>query len=95
MHKRIGTLRGLKYAKYASVNKRVRSLEESGYVEKTGVKKTRAGFESSIYELSAKAYLAMFLDSISLENLLAKVNETTASAILGALASAIKSVSDE
>jgi hypothetical protein len=56
--------------------------------EKAAIKKTKAGLETSVYELCAKAYLAILLNSINLEDLLARVNEATASAILGAIASA-------
>jgi DNA-binding Lrp family transcriptional regulator len=94
IHKEVKAQKRLKYVRYASVNKRVRALEESGYIRKIGIKKTKAGFEASIYELCAKAYLAILLNSVNLEDLLARVNEASASAILGALASARESVSE-
>jgi len=72
----------LKHVRYATVNKRVRILEETGYINKTGKKKTKAGFEASTYELTAKTYLAILLDSINLEDILKLVNEATAQAIL-------------
>ena len=68
--------------RYASVNKRVRSLEKSGYVRKKGSKKTAMGIEVAIYELTEKAQLAMLLDSIGLEELFTKLDEASASAIL-------------
>jgi len=85
IHKEVKARRGLRRTRYASVNKRVRSLEESGYIKKIGVKRTRAGFKASIYELNARAYLAILLDSISLEVFLKRVNEATAQTILGAI----------
>jgi hypothetical protein len=94
IHKQAKTQRRLRYTRYASVNKRVRNLEESGYVSKAAIKETRAGFEVSLYELRIKAYLAMMLDSINLEGLLNRVNETTASAILGILTDGRGSDSD-
>lgn len=68
---------------YASVNKRVRSLKESGYIKSRGVKKTKAGFKTSIYELTVRAYLVMLLDSIDFEKLVMEADETIALAILG------------
>jgi len=65
---------------YASVNKRIRSLEESGCV-----KKTKAGFEASIYEPTARAYMVILLNSINLDELVMRVDEDTASAILAAI----------
>ena len=93
IHKELKAQKELRHIRYASVNKRVRSLEESGYVKKIGVKKTKAGFKASIYELSARAYLAILLNSINLEDLLMRVDEATASAILGVLTSAREFVS--
>jgi hypothetical protein len=60
----------------------------SGYINKIGIKKTKAGFEASIYELSARAYLAIVLNSINLEDSLMRVDGATASTILGVLISA-------
>lgn len=87
LHKEVKAQKGLKYIRYASVNKRVRSLEESGYVKKIGVKKTKAGFKASIYELTARAYLAMLLNFINLNDLLMKTDEANASAILATIMS--------
>jgi DNA-binding Lrp family transcriptional regulator len=83
IHRELKTRRGLRHVRYASVNKRVRSLEESGYVKKIGAKKTKAGFKASIYELTARAYLAILLNSINLDKLVMRADEATASAILG------------
>ena len=85
IHKQVKVQRKLRHARYASVNKRVRSLEKLGYIKKTGVKRTTAGFKASIYELTTKAYLAILLNSINLEDLLKRVDEATASAILATI----------
>ena len=86
IYKEVKTRRQFRRTRYASVNKRVRSLEEAGYVRKIGVKITKAGFKASIYELTARAYLAMRLDSINPEDLLMHVDEATALTILGLIA---------
>ena len=83
IHKQVKTRRRLRHVRYASVNKRVRNLEKSGYIKKTGVKKTKVGFKASIYELTARAYLAILLNSINLDELVMRTDEATASAILG------------
>ena len=87
IHKELKAQKGLRYIRYATVNKRVRLLKESGYINKIGVKKTKAGSEASIYELTARAYLAMLLNFINLDDLLMKVDEATASEILAAIMS--------
>jgi DNA-binding PadR family transcriptional regulator len=85
LYKEVRARRRLRRTRYASVNKRVKSLEKSGYIKKIGVKRTKAGFKASIYELNSRAYLAILLDSIKLEDLLTRVDEATASAILATI----------
>ena len=85
IHKEVKARRGLRRTRYATVNKRVRSLEELRYVKRIGVKKTKAGFKAYIYELTARAYLAILLNSINLNELVMRADEATASAILAAV----------
>ena len=82
IHKEAKTQRNLRHVRYATINKRVRTLQESGYIKRTGKKKTKAGFKASVYELTARAYLAILLNSINLDKLVTQVDETTASTIL-------------
>ena len=85
IHKEVKAQRGLRQTRYANVNKRVRALEESGYIKKIGIKKTKAGFEASIYELNVKGYLAIFLNQINLDDFLKRVDDAAALTILGAI----------
>lgn len=85
IHKEVKNRKRLRHLRYATVNKRVRSLKESGYIKKTGVKKTKAGFQASIYQLSARAYLAILFNSIKLDELVMRVDETTAQTILATI----------
>lgn len=82
IHKIVKTQKKLKHIRYASLNKRVRSLEKSGYIKKFGVKKTKAGFKAALYELTTRAYLATLLNSINLNQLVKQTDETTATIIL-------------
>lgn len=82
MFKMIRTQKGFRHIRYSSVNRRVRLLEKSSYIRKIGTKKTRAGFEAALYELTLRTYMAMFFNSIDLEDLLLKMNENTAVVIL-------------
>jgi DNA-binding Lrp family transcriptional regulator len=90
IHKELKAQKALRYIRYATVNKRIRLLKESGYINKIGVKKTKAGFQASVYELTARAYLAMLLNLINLDDLLMKVDEATASEILVAIMSSAR-----
>jgi hypothetical protein len=85
IYKEVRARRRLRRTRYATVNKRVRSLEKSGYIMKIGLKKTKAGFRVAIYELTIKAYLAILLNSINLEDLLKRVDVSTASVILATI----------
>ena len=83
IHKTVKTQRRLRHIRYPSVNRRVRSLEETGYIKKIGVKKTKTGSQAIIYDLAARAYLAMLLNSINLDKLVMQVDEVAALIILG------------
>ena len=85
IHKEVKTRRRLRHVRYATVNKRVRTLEKSRYIKKIGSKKTKAGFKASIYEVTARAYLAILLNSVNVEDMLKRLDEATASAILAAI----------
>lgn len=82
--------RGFKRPRYASVNKRIRNLEELGYVTKAASKETKAGFEASLYELRVAAHLALVINSIDLSSLLPQMSESIGLTILGALMDAVK-----
>ena len=88
-HKQVRVQKGLKDIRYASMNKRIRTLERSSYIGRVGTKKTKAGFEASIYELNAKGFLALLFDQISLDDLILRMDEATAQTILGAVSYAV------
>jgi peptidoglycan hydrolase CwlO-like protein len=68
------------------MNKRVRALQQQGYVREVNVRGTRAGFEATEYELTTRGYLALMLDSVNLEDLLSRMDDDVASEILAAVA---------
>lgn len=82
IHKKLKAQKRLRHIRYASTNKRVRSLEEQGYVSRIGAKETKAGFQASLYELTAKAYLATHLNLISLDELLVQLDNASAMTLL-------------
>ncbi len=85
IHKRLRTMRGLRCTHYGNVNKRVRALQQLGYVKEVNIKSTKAGFEATEYELTARAYLALMLASIKPEDLLNRIDEDAALEILAAM----------
>jgi predicted transcriptional regulator len=89
----VKTRRRLRHVRYASVNKRVRSLEESGYIKKVSVKKTKAGFKAFIYELTARACLAVLLSQMNLDRFIEEAEDDAVLSALAALSSAVKLLS--
>ncbi|MCJ7760766.1 hypothetical protein MUP59_06445 [Candidatus Bathyarchaeota archaeon] len=85
IHKRLRTMRGLRCTHYGNVNKRVRALQQLGYVKEVNIKSTKAGFEATEYEITARAYLALMLASIKPEDLLNRIDEDAALEILAAM----------
>jgi len=85
--KEVRALRHLKHTKYTNVNRRVRALESSGYLERAGTRETQAGFKATLYQLSTKGYLALMLTQINIETILQKADKTTILNLLAALTS--------
>jgi DNA-binding PadR family transcriptional regulator len=89
--KSVARIRGLKHTSYSTVNKRVRSLEESGYLTKVAVKEMPGGI-ANYYALTPRAYLAAYFNAINIENLLARIDLDSALSVfaefVGALGSA-------
>jgi len=70
--RKLRTQRDFAYIPYNTANRRVRALEEHGYIEKIGERKTKTGFVAKLYQLTARAYLAMLLDRTNLHDFLEK-----------------------
>ena len=85
--KEVRTQKGLKQTKYTNVNRRIRNLEQSGYMIKAGAKKTQAGFQAALYQLTPRVYLAILLNQINLNNFTLAAGEDTIIATLAALMS--------
>ena len=90
IRKQLKNLKGFRKVRYATVNKRVRTLQEKGYLKKAGVKKTKAGTEATIYEPTTKAYLAVLLNQIKLNQFLEEAEEEALLLILATILSTTK-----
>ncbi|MDH5481744.1 MAG: helix-turn-helix domain-containing protein [Candidatus Bathyarchaeota archaeon] len=75
--RKLRTQRDFIYIGYNTVNRRVRALEECGYVEKSGERKTKTGFAARLYQLTARAYVAILLDKINLDDFIEKAPDTS------------------
>ena len=85
IHRNIKTEKTLKHTRYANVNLRVRQLDETGYVKKKKHRKTKAGFQATIYELTPKTFLTLLLNLTDFEKVLEPVSEKTAYSLMADL----------
>jgi len=77
--------RDFAYVRYHIVNRRVRALEKHGYIEKSGERKTKAGFIAALYESTFRAYLAMLLEKIDLEDFVERASDTSILSVIHAI----------
>ena len=61
---------------YSVINRRVRMLEQQGYVEKAGTRKTLNRSIAVLYQITPRAYLAILLNQTNLDWLIEKASET-------------------
>lgn len=83
--RKLRTQRDFAYIPYNTVNRRVRALEERGYIEKIGERKTKTGLKAALYQLTVRAYLAILLDKINLDDFIEKAPEARIVSALGVL----------
>ena len=85
VYKHIRERREFEEKHYSVINRRIRKLQVQGYLKKVGKTRTKAGFQAPLYELTAKAYLALLLKNLNFETLLERINEQTALALIAEL----------
>ena len=73
--KKVRTHRSLRYIKYSVINRRVRSLTDKGYIETISAKRTQAGFQAQLYQLTLRAYLVITLSKIDLVRFIEEASE--------------------
>ena len=84
VHKKI-TKQGFKDTRYGTVKKRIKNLEETGYLREVGVRKTQPGNEGILYETTFKGFAAMKLNSTNLEDLFSHIDKQGAIELLALL----------
>ena len=84
VHKII-TNQGFKDTRYGTIKKRIKILEETGYLKEVGVRKTQPGSEGILYEATFKALAAMKLNTTNLEDLFRDMDEVSALELLALL----------
>ena len=86
VHKLVTDQRGFKRTRYGSIKKRIRILEETGYLKRAGERKTQPGSEGILYEATFKAMAALEQNRTDQDELFELMNETDAMEFLALLA---------
>ena len=76
---------GFKDTHYGTIKKRIKHLEETGYLKQAGSRKTQPGSEGILYEATFKALAALKLNTTDLEDLFEHMDEATAMELLALL----------
>ena len=85
MHK-IVTSQGFKDTRYGTVKKKIKLLEETGYLKEAGARKTQPGSEGILFEATFKALAALKVSITNFDDLFKKMDETEAMELLALLA---------
>lgn len=66
---------GFNDTRYGTVKKRIKALQEAGYLKEVGMRKTQPGSEGILYETTFKALSAMELNITDLDDFFRKLDE--------------------
>lgn len=89
--KEVSALRGLKHTKYTNVNRRMRTLEQARFLKKAGIRKTRAGFESTLYELTVRGFASTTFSQTDMNEFIENAEDEQVLELLAILASFLRS----
>jgi len=78
--------KGFRHTKYTNVSRRVKALEQLGYLEKAGSRNTQAGPQGMLYQPTTRAHVALFLNQVNPDTFIKEADEDTLMAELTALA---------
>jgi DNA-binding PadR family transcriptional regulator len=85
VYKRVRETRGFRHLRYHVINRRIRDLEQEGFIEVTAVREMPQGQKVKYYQPTAKTYLAFLLNSVNLDQLIQSVDNTDIITLLATL----------
>ena len=87
LHKEVKAQKSLRHTKYTNVLRRIKALEESGYIEKAGTRKikTHPHYQTNLYQLTPRAYLAVLVNKTNLDEIIQKASRENILALIAAL----------
>lgn len=77
---------GFKKTRYGTITKKIKVLEQAGYLKEAGARKTQPGQDRILYETSFKALAALILNTTDLEDSFKKMDEVSGIMLLAFLA---------
>jgi DNA-binding MarR family transcriptional regulator len=78
-------LRGFRHTKYTNVGRRVKALEQQGYLSMAGSRDTQSGAQGTLYRLTARAHVAIISNYVSRDTFVKQASEEALMAELAAL----------
>jgi DNA-binding MarR family transcriptional regulator len=78
-------LRGFRHTKYTNVGRRVKALEQQGYLSIAGSRDTQSGAQGTLYRLTERAHVAIISNQVSLDAFVKQASEEALMAELAAL----------
>jgi DNA-binding PadR family transcriptional regulator len=85
MTKQVKENRAFYLLKPSMVGRRVKDLVNQGYLEIAGSRDTKPGIQATLYQLTTKAKVALYYNSVSRDTFLEEADEQTLTAELSAL----------
>jgi DNA-binding PadR family transcriptional regulator len=92
IYNKVRTNKSLRFIKYSVINRRIRNLTDKGYMETVRARRTQAGFQAQLYQLTLRAYLAITLSKIDLDKFIGEANEKN---IINALTSLVPLLNED
>jgi DNA-binding Lrp family transcriptional regulator len=85
VYKRVRACKGFRHTRYRVVNRRMKSLENEGYIEHVATEKRPQGFVARICQPTTKAYVALALEAVNFNALIGSTKEDKLTALLATI----------
>jgi len=90
VYKKIRETRGFQHLRYHVINRRIRDLEQKGFIEVTTIREMPQGQKVKYFQPTSKTYLVFLLDLIDFDQLIQQTNDEDAVTLLAALSGAFR-----
>jgi predicted transcriptional regulator len=91
MYLEIRRIKGFRHTKYPSIDRRMKALRQQHWIAQKGTRRTKAGSNSPLYELTVRAQAALKLDDINMNDLVRTAQEKLLLELITMLSSFLES----